>query len=441
VRRVYNILFTALLVIGAPFLLGRLWLRGGWRPGFRHRFGRYDPKFKQAITNRHVVWIHTGPARELNILTQLIRAFETRLPNAKLVVSTTSTASMQELRRHLPSQVGRIYFPLDRRSWVSRALSTLNPQAVILTDPDMWPNFLWRARHRGTPVFLAAGRLSARSRKRLERFSFWFRPLMSSLAGVAAHSEADAAEYVRLGCRSQTVRVVGNLDLDAANLVERRRLDVPALFRQLGVRLGAPVVVAGGTQPGEEGALADALLELKKSLPGVFLVLAPAQVQRSRQVGRELEARRIRYVYRNEVMRHTQFNEGELDCLLLNTTGELSHFYAHATVVFAGGSLAGTGGEDLIEAAVLGKPILFGPRPNQSAELAGALVSRGGAVQAGNAAGLAVPLAALLSNEARHLEMGKKALAVAQESLGAINRTVAMVLEHLDEEVYVAPAP
>lgn len=416
-----------------------MWLRGGWRPGFRHRFGRYDAKFKQAITNRHVIWLHTGAAREVNIVTQLIRALENRLPNAKLVVSATSVAGMERLRRYLPADVGRIYFPLDRRSWVSRALSTLNPQAVILSEPDLWPNFLWRSRHRGTPVFLAPGRLSSSYRRRLSWFSRWFRPLISAIAGVAAETQADAERYVRAGCTPQAVRVVGNLNLDAANLEERRRLDVPKLFRQLGLAAEARVLVAGGTEPGEERIVAEVFRRLRTRFADLFLVLAPRQVQRSRQIGRELEGLRIRFVYRNEVMSHSQFGADELDCLLLNTPGELNLFYPHTVAILAGGTLAHAGRADLTEPATLGKAIVVGPYHRGVGEFGATLLKRGGAVMAGPAE-LEQTLALVLGDPAHCATLGRNARAVAEESLGAINRTVAMVVEQLDEELYVAPA-
>lgn len=438
-RRLYNILYVFLLTVSAPYLLLRMWLRGGGRPGFRHRFGRYDAKFKQAITNRHVIWLHAGRVSDVNLCTQFIRAIENRLPNAKIIVSSRTVAGMEQLRRHLPSHIGRIYSPLDRRPWVARALATLNPEVIVFLEPDFWPNFLWRAKHRGTPVLLVDGRLSPGTRRRLSLFRSWFRPLLSSLTGVGVENEADRAAWVRLGCRSEVIRVVGNLNLDATDLEERRRVDVPALFSQLGWRSDALVLLGAGTHPGEERVLAEVFQRLRQEFALLYLVLAPAQIGRSREIGRSLVERGLRFVYRNEVMSHTRFDAAQIDCLLLNVSGELSHFYPHCTVIFLGATLDRSGGQSPIEPAAVGKPILFGMEMGRFAGAAARLVAQNGALQLRDATGLEQTLRELLRDPVRRAELGDNAKAAARESLGAVNRALQMIVEQVDEELYVAP--
>jgi 3-deoxy-D-manno-octulosonic-acid transferase len=141
VRALYNILFVIFFVLSAPYYFMRMRRRGNWLPGFSERFGRYDPSVKQALTNRHVIWIHAVSVGEVNLCTQLIRALEPRVPNVKFVVSTTTTTGMAELRRRLPSHVSKIYYPVDRRKYVNRAIATINPEAVILVEAEIWPNF------------------------------------------------------------------------------------------------------------------------------------------------------------------------------------------------------------------------------------------------------------------------------------------------------------
>ena len=167
VRTLYNILFTIGFVLSSPYYFVRMRRRGNWQKGFAERFGRYDTKLKQAITNRDVLWMHAVSVGEVNLCTQLIRALEPRLPNLKIVVSTTTTTGMGELQRKLPNHISKIYYPIDRRLYVSRALSTIRPEAIVLVEAEIWPNFLWRARSMGMPVFLVNARLSERSLSRL----------------------------------------------------------------------------------------------------------------------------------------------------------------------------------------------------------------------------------------------------------------------------------
>src|SRR6476646_10325569 len=134
VRILYNILFTICFVVACPYYFVRMRRRGNWMPGFYNRFGRYDVKLRQAITNRHVLWMHAVSVGEVNVCTQLIAGLEPRLPNLKIVVSTTTTTGMERLQNVLPSHVSKIYYPLDLRAWVSRALGTIRPEAIILVE-------------------------------------------------------------------------------------------------------------------------------------------------------------------------------------------------------------------------------------------------------------------------------------------------------------------
>ena len=439
-RFCYNVLFTTLFLLSSPYYFFRLWRRGNWVEGFGQRFGRYSVKLKQAITNRQVIWIHAVSVGEVNLCTQLIRALEPRLPNIKIVVSTTTTTGMGELQRHLPSHISKVYYPIDRRPWVSRALASLNPEAVILVEAEIWPNFLWRAKKRGTPVFLVNARLSDRSWRGYRQLGFLFRPLFASLEGVGAQTDADAAKLRELGCRPEAIRVVGSLKYDAARLEERRLLNVPALLKQVGVEDGAPVIVAGSTHQGEESLLAEMLPRLKSRFPGLVLVLVPRHFERGREVGRELESRGVKFVYRSEIVAHTQLKAGDVDCLLVNTTGELKLFYEHATVIFVGKSLSAQGGQNPIEPGALAKPMVFGPNMQNFSDIVSQFLKEKGAVQVQNPAELEEAIASLLGDEKRREELGTNALKVVRRNLGAIDRTVEMIIAGLDhEELYIAP--
>jgi 3-deoxy-D-manno-octulosonic-acid transferase len=440
VRTLYNILFTIFFVLSSPYYFVRMWRRGDWFPGFFQRFGHFDANLKQSLTNRHVLWLHAVSVGEVNLCTQLIRALEPRLPNVKIVVSTTTTTGMAELRRRLPTHISKIYYPIDRRKYVSRALAVTNPEAIVLIEAEIWPNFLWRAHDLKIPVFLANARLSDRSFRGYKRFGFLFRPLFASFAGVGCQNEEDAARLREIGCRPEAVQVVGNLKFDAAKLDERRTLDVPALFRQLGVPPDAPILVGGSTHDGEEIILAEIAQRLRARFPKLFLVLVPRHFERGQEVGQQLRQRGVKFAYRNLIGADTQLAGGEVECLLVNTTGELRFFYEHATAVFIGKSLTAMGGQNPIEPAVLGKAMVFGPNMQNFAGITSNFVAEDGAVQVSDPAALEKAIAGLLADEKRRAELGQNAHRVVRENLGAIDRTVEMILEKLDPGgVYITP--
>src|SRR5262245_6647853 len=215
-RFLYNVLFTIFFVLCSPYYFLKLLRRGQWMEGFRQRFGRYSSKVKQAVTNRHVLWIHAVSVGEVNVCTQLIQALEPRLPNLKIVVSTTTTTGMGELNRKLPSHIQKIYYPIDRQDYVLRAIASIHPEVIVLVEAEIWPNFIWRARDLRIPVFLVNARLSRRSYRGYKRFGWLFRPLFANFTGVGCQNESDAERLRQLGCRPEAIRVVGNLKFDAA---------------------------------------------------------------------------------------------------------------------------------------------------------------------------------------------------------------------------------
>jgi 3-deoxy-D-manno-octulosonic-acid transferase len=440
VRTLYNILFMAFFALSAPYYFMRMRRRGNWRRGFAQRFGKYDAKLKQALTNRHVLWAHAVSVGEVNVCTQLIRALEPRMPNLKIVVSTTTTTGMGQLESKLPTHISRIYYPIDRRSCISRSLAAINPEAIVLVESEIWPNFLWRARELGKPIFLVNARLSDRSYRRYKRFGFLFRPVFASFTGVGAQNESDAAKLRELGCRPEAIHVVGSLKFDAATLNERRLLNVPMMLQQLGVPRNAPVILGGSTHDGEEVILAERFLRLKAKFPDLFLVLVPRHFERCREVARQLAACGLKSVYRNEITNQTSYPPGEVNCLLVNTTGELQNFYEHADVIFVGKSLTAQGGQNPIEPGALGKAMIFGPHMQNFAEVARNFLTHDAAVQVQDADALEQALAILVADLNRRMELGRNALKVVHENLGAIDRTVDMIVKHLEGgELYVAP--
>jgi len=440
VRTLYNVIFLIGFILASPYYFFRLQRRGNWRQGFAQRFAKYPPELKQSITNSHVIWIHAVSVGEVGLCTQLISALEPLLPNVKIVVSTTTTTGMAELRRRLPTHVSKIYYPIDRRKYVNRALATINPEAVILVEAEIWPNFIWRVQRLGIPLFLVNARISDRSFPRYRRFAFLFRDLFATFGCVGCQNEEDARRLLAVGCRPEAVKVMGNLKFDAAKLDERRTLDVPAMLLQLGVAPESLILVAGSTHAGEEMVLANLARRLRSRFLNLFLILVPRHAERCREVGRQLRAQGVKFIYRNEITPDTRHQPGELDCLLVNTTGELKFFYEQATVVFVGKSLLASGGQNPIEPGLLGKAMVFGPNMQNFADITRNFVKQNGAIQVRDAAGLEQAIARLLADETLRAETGRQACRVVRENQGAILRTVDMIVKELRPRgVYIAP--
>jgi 3-deoxy-D-manno-octulosonic-acid transferase len=215
---------------------------------------------------------------------------------------------------------------------------------------------------------------------------------------------------------------------------------VRGLLRQTGVPDDAQILVAGSTHDGEELLLTEMAQRLREKFPKLFLVLVPRHFERCQDIGQKFRARGIKFIYRNEIFPRTQLRAGEVECLLVNTTGELKFFYELATVVFVGKSLTALGGQNPIEPGALGKAIVFGPNMQNFADITRAFLHKNAAVQVKSPEALEQTLGELLADDARRAALGRAALEVVSENLGAVGRTVEMILPELERRgIFVGP--
>jgi len=430
-RFLYNLLFNIGFALSAPFYFLKLKRRGNWVAGFGQRFGQYDGKLKQALTNRRTIWLHAVSVGEVNVCTRLVESLASSLPHHKFVVSTTTSTGMAELQKRLPSDVSKIYYPIDRRKHIQRSLGIVNPEAMVFVEAEIWPNMIWGLQRRGIPYYLVNARISDRSFRGYRRASFLFREFFAGFAGIGVQNESDAERLCQLGARPEAIRVVGSLKFEGA-ASSRVRLDVPELLSQLGVAETALVVVGGSTHAGEELILARAVAHLRGRFPNLFLILVPRHHERGGEVGRELDRLGTKFAYRSEIKPTTRKASGSLECLVVNTTGELRFFYERADVVFVGKSLTAEGGQNPIEPAALGKAVMFGPNMQNFPQVVPQFLAEGGAVQVRDATDLEQQLAELLANPARRAELGRKGFLVVAANQGGLEKTVKMIVEAVE---------
>jgi len=217
-------------------------------------------------------------------------------------------------------------------------------------------------------------------------------------------------------------------------------LDVADLLEKVGVNGDTPILLAGSTHDGEEVILAEIAERLRAQLPKLFLILGPRHFERSNEVARQLRERGVKMTFRTAISATTSYAPGEINCLVVNTTGELRFFYEHATVVFVGKSLTAEGGQNPIEPAAVGRAIVFGPNMQNFADIARQFIEKNGAVQVRDARMLEKVLGELLEDQYQRAELGRNALMVVAENRGAVDRMAEMVLDTLKTRgIYVVP--
>lgn len=375
------------------------------------------------------LWLHAVSVGEVHAVRPLAQALSATVP-LPLIISTITPSGQATARKNLGAFAHPLYFPVDLPAVCRRYFRVLRPRLVLLAETEIWPNFILTARRLGIPVVVVNGRISDRSFARYRRLRSLFVPVFSRLDRVCAQSRIDQERFVELGVPAAAVHRVGNLKFDYVPAPEPRHRvlneQVRSLLRQ---GEGSLILLAGSTKPGEEAILLRIFRHLREAVPLLRLILAPRHPHRTDEICRLVAAAGF------SAFRRSMLDQGAPaeppDVLILDTIGELAHLYAVADVVFIGGSLVPEGGQNIIEPAAYGKPVLFGPHMHNFREVAAAFVEQYAAVQVAGAEELEERLRALLADPHARQWLGRNARQVIRRNQGALERTLRMLRPYL----------
>lgn len=369
------------------------------------------------------IWIHAVSVGELLAARTLIPELRTRYPHLRLFLSTTTMAGQQLARRNVQDIDGVFYFPFDLGPVVRRTLDLVRPELFLMMETEIWPNLLRECRRRGIRTAVVNGRLSARSHPRYRLARSFFRRVLDDIDAFCVQSEEAARRFVDIGAATERVTVTGSLKFDAMDvptLVQGRGRD--RVLRYFRVPPDRPVLVAGSTMKGEELSVLRAYRRLRATQPSALLILAPRHPERFADVERLCRQEGFRTLMRSALAIDS---EPRADIVVLDSIGELAAVYQLATVAFVGGSLVPTGGHNVLEPAVFGRPVIFGPHMDNFAEIATAFVTNDAGVQVRSAAGLESAVLDLMSDPVRRARIGAAARALVEANRGARERTLA----------------
>jgi 3-deoxy-D-manno-octulosonic-acid transferase len=413
----YSFGLAAFFIGGLPVFAAQAILRGKYRRGLSERLGRI-PAWTGPVPP---IWLHAVSVGEVMAATPLARELGVRRPDLPLVVSTVTDTGRAVAEQRLPA--GQyVFFPLDFGWAVERALDRLRPRLVLLTETELWPNFLASCEGRGIPVVMINGRISPRSFPRYRLVRRWLGRVLSDVRLFCMQTAQDAERIRLLGAPADRVRVVGNLKYDLPTLAVAP--DVAEVRARLALPPDRRLIAGGSTHRGEEELLLEAFRNLSHSRRDLCLLLAPRHPERLEEVERLLRKAGVTWV------RRSQLPATPLDgasVILLDTMGELALLYAAAAVVFIGGSLIPHGGQNMLEPAAVGRPVLHGPHMGNFAEMRDLFQRAGAAIQVEGAAGLHEKLAALLDDPALADRMGKAGREIVETHRGATRRTADLV--------------
>lgn len=415
----YNLLF---LPVAAGFLVafalsGRRRLLKTLPSELAQRLGRYPADALDRLAGREIVWFHAASIGEVKAVQPLVAAVRQALPKAAVVL-TSSNSPAREQAAKTPAIEAALLAPLDLYPVAAAAVAALNPRALVIAETELWPSLLAACRSRGVPVAVVNGRMSERSRGRYALARGLFGPAIASLRLVCAKSEADAERFRSLG--APMVATVGNLKYDKLFDDALDLGPVRERLAALGWPVGAPVLAAGSTNPGEEPAVLEAWLDWRRRDPSARLALAPRHLERLPEVERLLEGAGVSWARWTEPR--------PADCLLVDAIGILPSLYGVARAAFVGGTLVPRGGHNLLEPVRHAVPVLFGPHTGNLPEVAELLRRSGGGFEVADAAALKDTVRSLLGDPARCREAGKRARDAAETLRGAAARTLPLLL-------------
>ena len=422
----YSVLTVAFFLVVSPYLLYRALRYHKYIASLAQRFGHLPVSFN--MDGEESIWIHAVSVGEVLTARALLPELRERYPRLRIFLSTTTMTGQEIARNNLQYVDEVFYFPFDLGFVVRKALRLVKPRLFIMMETEIWPNLLRECRRAGVRTVLVNGRISARSYPRYRLGRAFFRRVLRDIDRFCMQSEESARRIVDLGAPRDRVLVTGSLKFDSLELPgptapDRGRNRVLRYFR---MSPGRPVVVAASTLKGEEEPVLEAFGRIRATMSSALLIVAPRKPERFDEA--ERLARRAGW----NVARRTELrvdSEPRHDVVILDTIGELAQLFQIATVVFVGGSLVDAGGHNILEPAVFGKPIVFGPHMHNFTEIARTFLDNGASIQVRSPRELETVLLELLSDPVRRASLGAAARALVEANRGARTRSLSAIAQ------------
>jgi 3-deoxy-D-manno-octulosonic-acid transferase len=432
-----NAVYLLLLAVAAPWLAWQAWRTGKYRAGWGAKFfGRVSVR----SGDRPCLWLHAVSVGEVNLLATLIERWERLHPEWEIVISTTThTGFALAQKRYAPRPV--FYCPLDFTWAVRRAIRSVRPTLLVLTELELWPNLIAAARAGGAKVAVVNGRLSEKSFRGYRRIGWLARRTLERIDLISAGNEEYAERFVALGAPAAAVHVTGSIKFDGAR-TDRSNPDTQRLAGLAGITAEDVVFLAGSTQDPEESLALDAFAELVPLYPNLRLILVPRHPERFDAVAELLDRRGAEWQRRSASgvrehdgvassptppHREADASRSPVRILLVDVVGELGAWWGTAQIAFVGGSLGQRGGQNMIEPSAYGAAVSFGPNTWNFRDVVSQLLAREAAVVVRDGPELTRFVRRCLEEPSFAMTLGQRARSLVLSQQGAADRTIALL--------------
>jgi len=418
-------LYTCLLYLLLPFTPLKLLWRGRKQPEYlahwRERYGFY-----QAPVQKPVIWLHCVSVGETRAAEPLIKALLSQYPTHQLLLTHTTPTGRATSEQLFGDSVTRVYLPYDVPFAVARFLQHFKPVVGALMETELWFNLIAGCKQRHIPVLLVNARLSEKSAAGYAKLGQLLPQGLQNLSAIAAQTEADANRLQDLGAAE--VSITGNIKFDVTPHPTAHSLGAQ-LRQQLGQQqdIARPVFLAASTRDGEESLIIEAVS--KTNIPNLLTIIVPRHPQRFEAVAELLKKSNQPF------MRRSKLNDAAVASsthfLLGDSMGEMFTYYASCDVAFIGGSLLPLGGQNLIEACSMGKPVLVGPYTFNFEEATKMAIAAGAANRVQNVDELSQKLQQLFAHEQQRQAMCDASIQFSEQNRGATEKTLKVMKAYI----------
>ncbi|QPK65561.1 lipid IV(A) 3-deoxy-D-manno-octulosonic acid transferase [Methylomonas sp. LL1] len=418
-RRLYTLLFY----VGLPAVLLRLYWRGFKAPEYRRRW-QERLGFYNKESGQPVVWFHCVSVGEAEAAFPLIRLMQAEHPGQRFLVTTTTPTGSARVSDVLADRVEHVYLPYDVQLVLARFFEHFRPKMAVFMEKEIWPNLFAQCAERQIPLFVINARLSARSARAYLKIPALVKPALQCVTQIATQTEEDRLRFIEIGAVAERVTTLGNIKFDLA--IDNSVIAAGQTLKQQSFT-GRFVWIVASTHQGEEEQLLQVFAQLKQRIPQILLMIAPRHPERFQNVKKLCLDQGLRVVMRSE----NQPVAENVDVYIADSMGELKMLYAAADAAFVGGSLVPVGGHNVLEPALVGVPVLFGPQMFNFKEIAERILAEEAAVQCRNLDQIAETLSRIHADVGYRSKLTAKAKAFVLRNQGATRRIADLLSRRL----------
>ncbi|MBU0985972.1 MAG: 3-deoxy-D-manno-octulosonic acid transferase [Proteobacteria bacterium] len=402
---------------------------GRYRNSLSQRLGLYPDKIIEGIDGFPRIWLHAASVGEVGAAVSIIESLYDLMPDCAIILSTTTEQGQAWARNRLGSTATCIYAPIDFVLSARKALRTIKPDILVCLETEIWPNWLLEAWRMGIKTALVNGRISVRSIKGYVKIRPLIKEILRHINGFSMISETDAQRIIMMGAPPEGVEINGNAKYDLL-MQQANASSVTRMRKLFSLKDGEPVFVAGSTRTSEEEIVLDVYEKIIRSCPDVLLIIAPRHLKRVYHIKALVEARGFTCQLRSRLGPRNDLRTAPV--VIMDTIGDLRDTYSIASVVFCGGSLVPKGGQNILEPAVWGKPVLYGPSMEDFLDAKELLEKTGGGIQVNDGEELAQKALYLFTHPDEAGRIGKLAQKAVRSNQGAADKHAGVIYRILN---------